>query len=214
MADLAGLIEGLRLGQVRIVANSYGGYISLLLALRQPELVRAMVLAEPPVHPLLRRLPDGEEMFQAFMDSAWRPAGRAFKSGDLEGGVRLFVEGAVGKGEFDRLPPGVREAMMKDAPALAMDTMTEFSAHMPELTCEDAARIEASTLLLRGELSPRMYYLIDTAMEETDFLSELARCMPHAEQALIPNASHVLHSHNSEEHNRVALEFLMRETET
>src|SRR5437762_12182088 len=39
VADLAGLIEGLRLGQVRIVANSYGGYISLLLALRQPELV-------------------------------------------------------------------------------------------------------------------------------------------------------------------------------
>src|SRR5438128_1923332 len=85
VADLAGLIEGLKLGGVHIVANSYGGYISLLLALRRPELVRAMVLAEPPVHPLLRRLPGGEEMFQAFMERAWRPAGQAFKNGDLEG---------------------------------------------------------------------------------------------------------------------------------
>src|SRR5438477_3747852 len=192
--DLAALIERLGLGRAHIVANSYGGYISLQLARKYPQLVRAMALAEPPVHPLLLRLPGGKAILEEFMRDAWGPAGEAFARDDLEGGVRLFIEGAVGKGEFDRLPPKVREGMMKNAPELKVATATEFSVHMPDLTCEDAARIEAPTLLMRGELSPRMYYLIN---------DELARCMPHAEQALIPGAAHVLHSQNPEAHNQV-----------
>jgi non-heme chloroperoxidase len=190
--DLSALLEHLKLGLVYIVANSYGSYISLLFALQRPKRVRAMALAEPPVHPLLRRIPGGEKLFQVFMESAWQPAGRVFAQDDLEGGVHLFVEGAVGKGEFTRLPPKVREAMMKNAPELKAATATDFSVHMPDFTCEDAAKITAPTLLMRGGLSPRKYYLIN---------DELARCMPNAEQALIPDAAHVLHNHNPEEHN-------------
>jgi pimeloyl-ACP methyl ester carboxylesterase len=203
--DLAALIQKLELGRVHIVANSYGGYISLHTALKYPQLVRTLALAEPPVHPLLQRLPGGEALLQEFMRDAWLPAGRAFAEGDMDGGVRLFIEGAVGEGEFDKLPPRVREAMMKNAPELAAATTTEFSVHMPDLPCEDAARIEAPTLLMRGSLSPRMYSLIN---------DELARCLPHAEQAIIPNAAHVLHSHNPEAHNAVVLDFLSRHEHT
>jgi non-heme chloroperoxidase len=199
VADLAGVIEKLTPGRAHLVGNSYGAYICLLLALRRPRLVRAMVLAEPPVHPLLRRIPGGETLFEQFRAAAWGPAGRAFESGDLEQGVRLFIEGAVGKGEFNRLPPPVREAMMKNAPELGVATLTEFHEHMPDFTCADASRIEAPTLLLSGELSPRMYHLIN---------AELARCMPNVEQALIPAASHVLHSQNPQAHNEAALAFL------
>ncbi len=199
--DLADLIERLGLGRVSIVANSYGGYISLHLALRYPHLVRALALAEPPVHPLLLRLPGGKAMLEDFMRDAWGPAGEAFARDDMEGGVRLFIEGAVGKGEYDKLPPKVREGMMKNAPELKAATATEFSVHMPDLTCEDAAKIKAPTLLMRGELSPKMYYLIN---------DELARCMSRAEQALIPGAAHVLHSQNPEAHNEVVLGFLER----
>src|SRR5687767_5291803 len=53
VSDLAALIEKLGLGRVHIVANSYGSYISLLYALHHPQQVRAMALAEPPIHPLL-----------------------------------------------------------------------------------------------------------------------------------------------------------------
>lgn len=199
--DLAALIEKLGLGRAHIVANSYGGYISLQLALRYPQLVRSIALAEPPVHPMLLRLPGGKAMLEEFMREAWEPAGEAFARDDMEGGVRLFVEGAVGKGEFDKLPPKVREGMMKNAPELKVATATEFGVHMPELTCEDVAKIEAPTLLMRGGLSPRMYYLIN---------DELARCMPHAEQALIPEAAHVLHSQNPEGHNGAVLGWLGR----
>lgn len=197
--DLAALIDKLDLGRVFIVGNSYGSYISLQLALRYPHVVRAMALAEPPVHPLLIRLPGGKEMLEEFMRNAWKPAGEAFARDDMEGGVRLFIEGAVGKGEFSKLPPKVLRGMMKNAPDLAAATTTEFSVHMPDLTCEDAAKIRAPILLMRGELSPKMYYLIN---------DELARCMLNVEQALIPDAAHVLHNHNPEAHNEVVLRFL------
>lgn len=199
--DLAGLIEALQLGRVHIVANSYGGYVSLFLALRHARLVRTLALAEPPVHPLLRRLPDGEALFQDFMEGAWRPAGRAFAQGNLEEGVRLFLEGAVGKGTFEELPPRVREEMMKNAPELKVSTATPFEVHMPDLTCEDLVQITAPVLLMRGEESPRKYYVIN---------DELARCLPHAEQAQIAGAAHILHSQNPQQHNDLVLSFLDR----
>jgi pimeloyl-ACP methyl ester carboxylesterase len=197
--DLAAFIEGLGLGRTHVVGNSYGSYISLHLALEYPHLVHGLALAEPPVHPLLRSLPGGEEMFEDFMRDAWGPAGEAFGRGDLEGGTRLFVAGAVGPGQWDKLSPRVREAMLKDAPELAVATHTPFETHMPPLACDDLARIEAPVLLLRGEHSPRMYALIN---------DELARCLPRAEQATVPGASHVLHAHNQEAHDRLVLGFL------
>jgi len=197
--DLAELIDKLGMGRVHIVANSYGGYISLFLALRHPEKVRAMVLAEPPVYPLLLKLPGGRELFDKFFDEAWSPAREAFGRGDMEEGSRLFLDGAVGKGIWEGLPRRVQEEMMKDAPELAAATITPFGEQMPDFSCEDASKVEAPTLLLLGELSPEKYSLIN---------SELARCLPHASQASIPRAAHVLHSQNPEVHDRVALAFL------
>lgn len=199
--DLYSFIQALGLGRTHIVANSYGAYISLWLAIKYPEVVRSLALAEPPVQPMLLRLPGGDVLLEEFRERAWRPAGKALASGDMEGGVRAFIEGAVGVGEYEKLPPRVRAAMMPNAPEMKVGTETSFEEHMPDLTCEDASRITAPTLLMRGENSPRMYTLIN---------DELARCIPHAEQAVIPDASHVLHNHNPEEHNRVVLGWLGR----
>ncbi len=197
--DLARLIEALRLAPAHIVANSYGGYIALFLALRRPDLVRTLALAEPPVYPLLQTLPSGEEMVEEFMSEAWRPAGAAFARGDPEEGVRLFIDGAVAKRGFEALPPHVRRSMMKNAPELAVATRTDYSAQMPPFTCQDAAKIKAPTLLMLGEWSPQAYSYIN---------QELARCIPNVEQATIPRAAHVLHSQNPQAHNQVVLDFL------
>lgn len=197
--DLAAFIKTLGLGSAHLVANSYGGYISLLVAMRHPQLVRTLTLAEPPVYPLLSRLPGGKEMVEKFMTRAWGPAGEAFAHGDLEGGVRLFIEGAIGEGEYEKLTLRTRTELLKNAPEMQASSQTAFEAHMPDITCSDLSRIKAPTLLLRGGLSPRMYYVIN---------DELALCLPDAEQALIPAAAHVLNSHNPEEHNRVVLAFL------
>jgi pimeloyl-ACP methyl ester carboxylesterase len=200
-ADLAALIARLAAGPVHLVANSYGGYVGLLLATRQPELVRSLALAEPPVHPLLRRLPEGAALFEAFMTAAWRPAGRAFAAGNLEEGVRRFLDGAIGPGAFDQLPPPVRVGMMLNARAMSVEALTPFEVYMPDLPDSALQAITAPTLLLRGADSPVMYHRINAA---------LAARLPHAEQALIPAASHVLHSQNPVAHNAAVLAFLGR----
>ncbi|MEO8285904.1 MAG: alpha/beta hydrolase [Chloroflexota bacterium] len=201
ISDLDALLTALDLGPAHLVANSYGGYICLNVALRYPQLVRTLALAEPPVQPLLARLPGGAEMLEEVRIRAWVPSGEAFEHGDLEEGVRLFLAGAVGPGTYEGMPQRTRDAMMKNAPEMKVATLSDYAAFMPDFTCEEARRVEAPTLLMRGTLSPRMYYLIN---------DELARCLPHAEQALIPNAAHVLHAQNPEEHNRLVLDFIER----
>ena len=199
--DLVGLISHLELERTHLVANSYGGYVCLNMAVQHGELVRTLTLAEPPVQPLLARLPGGAEMLEEVRRRAWVASKEAFGRGDLEEGVRKFLDGAVGQGILDAMPPKVRDAMMKNAPEMSAATLADYDVFMPDFSCEDARKIKAPTLLLRGGDSPRMYYLIN---------DELARCIPHAEQALIPDAAHVLHNHNPEEHNRVVLAFLAR----
>ena len=58
--DLAGLINKLHLGRVHVIGHSYGAYTALFLAVRHPELVRSLVIAEAPAVSLLGYLP-GEQ---------------------------------------------------------------------------------------------------------------------------------------------------------
>ena len=51
--DLAALIKQLGLAPAHVVGYSYGAYAALFLALGHPELVRSLVLSEPPVLRLL-----------------------------------------------------------------------------------------------------------------------------------------------------------------
>ena len=201
MDDLAALIDALDLGSVHLVANSYGGYVCLHATLRYPEKVRSLVLAEPPVQPLLERLPGGAEMLERIRSSYWVPSREAFERGDMEEGVRRFLDGAVGPGIFDAMPERARHALTKNATEMAVATRAPFGEFMPDFTCEDARHLQVPVLLLRGEHSHPMYYLIN---------DELARCLPCAEQALIEDAAHVLNTHNAEKHDRVVLDFLSR----
>lgn len=200
--DLAALINNVVESSAHLIGNSYGAYICLLLTMRYPAMVETLVLAEPPVQPILRRLPGGTQLLGEFEREAWQPAGEAFARGDMEGGVRLFIKGAVGPAEWEKLTPRVRAAMLKDAPEMAVATASaNYDIRMPDITCEELANISVPTLLLYGERSPRMYRLIN---------NELARCLPYAEQATIPDAAHVLHNHNPQAHDRVVLDFLNR----
>ena len=72
------------------MANSYGAYIALALAVDHPELVRSLVLGEPPVLPLLPRTSVGEDTRQSWIRRVIEPSRKAFEGGSLEDGVRAF----------------------------------------------------------------------------------------------------------------------------
>jgi pimeloyl-ACP methyl ester carboxylesterase len=67
--DLAAFLHALHLGKVVVIGHSYGALTALFLAVKHPELVRALVLAEPPAISLLAHLPGdkaqiGKAMFE------------------------------------------------------------------------------------------------------------------------------------------------------
>jgi len=90
--DLASLIAKLNLGKVYVVGHSYGALTALFLATKHAELIRGVVLAEPPAVSLLRHLPDedaskGEAMFADIQHRMVGPMKAHFAQGDSEAGV-------------------------------------------------------------------------------------------------------------------------------
>lgn len=198
--DLAALLRGLRLGPVHLVASSYGAYTALFLSIKYPALVQKLVLAEPPILPWLQNIPGGPPLVAKFMKNAWEPARQAFERGNLEKGVRLFVSGVVGQDAFDAFPPPVQRMMLDNAEEMKAEILAPDC--FPSLAHEDVAQIQAPTLLLTGEHSPKMFHLI------TD---DLERSLPNNERRTIPDASHALAAGNPKAYNQLVLTFLAKE---
>jgi non-heme chloroperoxidase len=52
--DLVAFLRMMDAAPAHLVGHSFGGFVSLLAAIRHPQLVRSLVLQEPPVLPLFR----------------------------------------------------------------------------------------------------------------------------------------------------------------
>ncbi len=195
--DLAALLNTLRLGPVHLVGSSYGAYVALLMAAKHPELVRTLIIGEPPILPLLKGYPEGEALLRDFLDTTLEPSKKAFQSGNDELGVQLFMDGVIGAGAFDRLRPSVRAGLLDNAPEMKAEMTAENC--FPPLTKEDAERIKTPCLLLTGELSPRLFHYI------TEILHGW---LAHAMRIVIPGASHSMHSDSPQAYNKTILTFL------
>jgi pimeloyl-ACP methyl ester carboxylesterase len=113
--DLAAFIRQLKLGRAHLVGTSMGAFTALVLAVKHPEMVRSLVLAEPPIHQWVRDTPDGVAAYRQFMTAIQEPARAAFKAGDDKGAMRFFVDGIIGTGRFDSLPPEGLAAVMQNS---------------------------------------------------------------------------------------------------
>jgi pimeloyl-ACP methyl ester carboxylesterase len=196
--DVIAVIERLGLAPAHLGGSSYGAFTALLAAAKRPELVRTLVLGEPPAGYLLVSDPAAKPVWDQFVSAAFEPAQANIRAGDLENGLRTFVDGVIGSGAFDMLPPPARALMLDNASTLAIE------AEPLEVFAEaQAARVTMPVLLVTGEHSPPMFGQI------TD---RLHRLLPHAERIEIRGASHVMHAENAPAYNVAVLEFLSRHT--
>lgn len=200
-ADLAALIHGLQLGRAHLVGISSGADIALRAAVEYPDLVRTLVVAEPALFSWLDRLHGGPDLFRAYAQSMI-PAKAAVLNGNMEQGARLFIDAVMGGGFFDRLPPSLRGRLMDNVRLIGAE-VTDLSEADPDITRDEAASIQAPTLVLTGDDSPKMFTMVSR---------ELARHLPNVEQAGISRASHLLHVMNPEDYNATVLAFLGRHT--
>jgi len=181
--DLAELIRKLDLAPAHLVGASYGAFITLYCASRNPELAKTMVLNEPPIFEFLARSPLKEdvELLQRFITRVQRPSQDAFRRGDFEEGVQVFMNAIMSmENFFEKLPEEVKEYLMDNAKSLESELQ---SARSTSFTTEDVKQITTiPTLQVKGELSPKLFLRI------VDILTE--NMSSNTEQIVIPNVSH------------------------
>jgi len=147
--DLAALITRLKLGRVHVVGASYGAYTALFLAVQHPELVRTLVLAEPPVHRWANDLPGGALVFDEFMNGLWEPVGQAFRDGETEQALRVTMDYFIEPGAWDQLPDEFRSVLRDNQ--REWQALTTSHDAFPSLSRDDTRHIQAPTLMLTGE---------------------------------------------------------------
>ena len=197
--DLAALLLTLDVAPAHVVGSSYGAYIALQLVRDHPQLVRSLVLAEPPVVSLLTGSEEGDAARRTFYSNTLDPARAAFVHGDSVGAVRLFYDATAGRGAFDQLAPAARAELLTHAYELGREMLAERSDYYPPITCAELGRITTPVLLVRGERSPRMFQLIS---------DELARCLQNDTTVTIRGSGHPPNAANAAYFTRTVLRFL------
>ena len=179
VADLAALIEHLDLAPAFVAANSFGSSITLRLAIERPELLRGIVIHEPPLLSLI----EGKAEHAALIEETLRREAAVvdrIRSGDHEGAAEQFADTvALGPGAWAMLPPPIRQTFIENAPTFADE------AADPDQYLIDAQKLESFTkpvLATQGDQSPAFYRPI---------LAEVVRRLPQAESLTYRGAGHI-----------------------
>jgi pimeloyl-ACP methyl ester carboxylesterase len=139
--DLAAFINKLNLGKVHVVGHSYGAYTALFLAVKHPELVRTLTLAEPPVV-------FTDDPLDETKEHMIKRSRVAFAKGDAAEAVGVIINSSE-EGKFEKMPKIFQSLLLRNAPELrALVTSDEM---YPPLDREAVRRLAAPTLLLSGE---------------------------------------------------------------
>jgi pimeloyl-ACP methyl ester carboxylesterase len=197
--DLAALIRKLKLKPTHLVGTSAGALTALVLAIEQPQMVRTLVLAEPPIHRWAKDDPNGAALYDDFMNNIWKPAAAGFRNGDERSAMKILIDGFGGTGRFDNLPAEGREVAMQNSRFFKAATLS--SDPFPELSKKKVKRLDKPILIITGENTIKLHKFIN---------EELARLLPKAEQSTIPKAGHGSARENPQAFNDAVLKFLTK----
>jgi len=155
--DLLALILTLRLSNVILVGNSFGGLVAMRTAREDDRLVRFVVAHEPPLLGMFRddehRDPIAERALSALSQTQ-----AAVRDGDHVLAAQLYVEGlASTPGTFRYLPPEIKEGFIANAGSFLADAEDLQNA---EFTSESFKRIGRRLLLTHGERTSPFLKLI------------------------------------------------------
>lgn len=197
--DLEALIGALLPPPVHVVAASIGACAALFLAVRRPDLVRSLVIAEPPMLRWANRTAVGQIAFATFMNRAWEPTRAAFREGGAEGGMRILLDHFVAPGTLDSLRPHVRARVLENS--RDWRALAESSAPFPPMDASDVAGIQAPVLMLRADGTLPLHSIVD---------DELEKMLPAHETVRIHNASHDMWADAPEQCRAATLAVLTR----
>jgi pimeloyl-ACP methyl ester carboxylesterase len=206
--DLGAVLRQLEGGRVHLVGHSYGAFLCLLLAVREPDLLKSLVLAEPPVvtlfvsnPPRLRELlrllatrPRTAAAIIRFIVRGVVPASAAIRKGDVDRSIRTFGTAILGRAALEALS----ERRMQQVRANFIKAELLGSGFAP-IDEKEVRGVKVPTLLVNARRSPRMFHRLADRLEEL---------LPNAKRVEIDGASHIMHEDNAEAYNKAVLSFL------
>jgi len=192
--DVAALIGMLDVAPAHVLGHSRGGAVAIDLALRHPDSVRSLVLADPGgLEALLPDTPEGREL-AAQTTAMFARLTDDLAAGDAVAAARRFADALGGPGTWDRRTDAQR--------AIVLDNIATgpHCAERPRFAREALASLAGPLLLVTGERSPPRY---------RPMLEALAQCNPHVRAlATIPGAAHAMNREQPDAFNSAVLEFL------
>jgi non-heme chloroperoxidase len=195
--DLAAFMHVLGLDRSHVVGYSYGAFAALCLALDHPDLVRTLMLAEPPVLRWVIGLPGGDALFADLMDRLWEPAGQAFRRGDKVEALRVSLDFFIAPGALSQVPAEVRQFLEDNL--REWEALTTSRDAFPMLAKRRVAQLLMPTLLLTGDQTLPIHRLLN---------DEIARVLPQAQRIRLPEATHDMWNEQPEACGAVVLQFL------
>jgi pimeloyl-ACP methyl ester carboxylesterase len=191
--DLVAFIERLGAGPVHLVGWSRGGSVALGAAKSRPDLVRKLVLMEPVISSLLPQDETGKP------DPAvvrLKTVAGYYEKGDIEGGLRYFVDDLNGPGAWERRTDEQRQFARDNAWTLVRQ-VTDTDAVTPD----DLREMRMPILLVGGERGPQFLALTMDAAQK--YFSSVGR-------VTISDAGHRMNIDNPAEFNRTLMGFLSK----
>lgn len=189
--DLLTLMDRLELPATHLVGHSYGAFLSLLAAIRRPDRVASLVLAEPPVVPLLVGYPPQPGRLLSLLFSRPRthlallrfvatglaPASAAARRGDDRAAMTRFGRAVLGPARFAALSDDRREQIERNFFA------AEFldPAAMSPLSAAEVAAVRVPTRFVSGARSPAIF---------RHLTARLLELIPESDEVVIEGATH------------------------
>ncbi len=193
--DLAGLIQGLNLAPAHVVGLSMGGYATLHLGLRYPDLTRSIGVAGCGYGSVMSQ----REQFQ----KEAQEVARRFEEESLEKFAKTYTAGPT-RVQLERKDPIAyerfcREFVDRSAKGSA-DTMRGLQAGRPSVyeLEEGMRKMEVPTLILSGDED-------EPCLEPAIFMK---RTIPTAALITFPNAGHLINLEEPAMFNRIVLDFI------
>ena len=203
--DLAAFIHTLHLGKVVVIGHSYGALTALFLAVKHPDLVRALVVAEPPAISLLGHLPGdkaqtGKAVFEDIQRRMVVPMQQAFRRGDRDAGIAVFIDYVFSDSHaWDKMPEAARQETLRNAHE--WDVMMTTGVLFPDIELPAIRKITTPVLLLSGAKSYPFLGLIT---------EELARVLPNRDMIILPDAGHQMWYQSPDDCTKYVEAFLVR----
>ena len=195
--DTIAFIEDLNLGPEDLIGHSRGGHLSFRLALKRPDLIRKLVLAEPGGS-IDKTLQPTD--FSAATETVGSPshvaeAAAKITAGDLEGGLKIFIDGVNGPGAWDTLAQADRQIREDNAGTLLAQTNEGRQPY----TRAEAEALSPPTLFIVGGDTKGLLPVIAKAV---------AFHAPDARTVTIPGASHSMFRQQPKPFSEAVLDFM------